>query len=148
MTAQSTVHSDGTQYTRDVGLRHHTDAEISAAAVVQLNTWMVVPDGSVQVTVQEGWITVKGEVEFWYQRSAIESAVKDLAGVRGVINLITVGPQVGPVDSENSTRRPFERAAWIDSKRIQVETSGDKVILRSSVGFFGERGKGGRATRM
>ena len=50
------------------------------------------------MTISGGWITLEGEVEWNYQKEAAEAAVRDLTGVRGVSNRITVRPHVSPSD--------------------------------------------------
>src|SRR6266852_9252674 len=67
-----------------------TDADIAAAAVRALEWDALVPVDKIQVTVSKGWITLKGEVEWQYQRQDAERVVRRLSGVKGVSNLITV----------------------------------------------------------
>jgi osmotically-inducible protein OsmY len=73
-----------------------TDPDIAAAAVHALEWDSSVPAGKVQVTVSKGWVTLRGEVEWQYQRQAAESAIRRLAGVKGVSNLIVVKPSTSP----------------------------------------------------
>src|SRR5947209_18530288 len=69
-----------------------TDPDIAEAAVHALEWDAFVPSGKVQVTVSKGWVTLKGEVEWQYQRQDAERVVRRLTGVKGVSNLITVKP--------------------------------------------------------
>jgi osmotically-inducible protein OsmY len=58
--------------------------------VLKWNT--LVPD-TVEAEVQQGWVTLRGHVDWNYQRDAVDRAVRDIKGVKGVTNLITVKPR-------------------------------------------------------
>jgi osmotically-inducible protein OsmY len=118
----------------------HTDGEIAAAAANQIN-WSstTIPSEGIEVTVREGRITLEGEVEWWYQKISAESAVQYLAGVKGVTNLITIKPKLSPANIETDIQSAFKRNALFDAKKIQVEASGNKVILSGKVRNYGER---------
>ena len=67
-----------------------TDADIAAAAVRALEWDAFVPVDKLDVTVSKGWVTLKGEVEWQYQREDADRVVRRLTGVKGVTNLITI----------------------------------------------------------
>ena len=116
-----------------------TDGEIAATAANQIN-WSstTIPPEGIQVTVREGRISLEGEVEWWYQKSSAETAVQHLAGVKGVTNLITIKPKLSPANIETDIQSAFKRNALFDAKKIEVEASGNKVILRGTVRNYGE----------
>jgi osmotically-inducible protein OsmY len=118
-----------------------TDADIAAAATRALEWDAFVPIEKLDVTVSEGWITLRGEVEWQYQKQDAERVVRRLSGVRGVTNLITVRPRVKP--SPQEVKRKIEdalvRSAETDAERITVEAQGDKVILKGTVRSWAER---------
>jgi len=68
-----------------------------------------------------------------YQQSSAESAVQHLAGVKGVTNLITIKPKLSSATIETDIQSAFKRNALFDARKIQVEASGNKVILRGTV---------------
>ena len=72
------------------GLYVRDDQEIAKAIVSQLNWNVQVPDGLVKARVEDGWIFLSGEVEWDFQRSAAEHCVRNLTGVKGVANYITI----------------------------------------------------------
>src|SRR3979490_2500490 len=85
----------------EVRLSHadeRTDTDIAAAAVRALEWDAFVPIEKLDVTVSKGWVTLKGEVEWMYQREDAYQVVHRLAGVKGVTNLIVVKPRVMPSD--------------------------------------------------
>ncbi len=110
-----------------------TDPDIAAAAVHALEWDSSVPAGKVQVTVSKGWITLRGEVEWQYQRQAAESLVRRLAGVKGVTNLIVVKPSTTPSELKKKIEDALIRNAQVDAKNITVEVQGGKAILRGTV---------------
>jgi osmotically-inducible protein OsmY len=117
------------------------DTEIAHAAVDAL-TWDVqVPDGRVRVKVQSGWLTLDGEVEWWYQKRAAEEAVRNLAGVVGVTNALAVVPRrLSPRDVKKRIRQALHRSVEVDAERIGVEVRGGTVRLTGRVRTWSERG--------
>ncbi|MGA3181053.1 MAG: BON domain-containing protein [Verrucomicrobiota bacterium] len=122
-----------------------TDGDIAASAVRQLNWSTTIPEGTVGITVRDGWITLDGEVEWWYQKTAAENAVMRLTGVKGVTNQITIKPKLAPAAVSTAIKSAFERNAILDANKIQVETSGNNVTLRGKVRSYAEKDEAERA---
>jgi len=118
-----------------------TDAEIAAAALHALEWDAFVPVDKVEVTVSKGWVTLRGEVEWAFQKEDAERLVRRLAGARGVTNVITVKPHARPLSSElkRKIEEALVRSAETDAKRITVEVQGNKVILWGKVRSWAER---------
>jgi osmotically-inducible protein OsmY len=118
-----------------------TDADLAGAATRALEWDAFVPIDKLDVTVSRGWVTLKGEVEWEYQRRSAERAVRRLAGVRGVTNLVSVRPGVQP--SPQRVRRDIEdalvRNAETDADQVTVEVDGDAVILTGPVRSWTEK---------
>jgi osmotically-inducible protein OsmY len=115
------------------------DADIAAAAVRALEWDAFVPVDKLDVTVSKGWVTLKGEVEWQYQKQDAERVVRRLSGVKGVSNLITVKPHVAPSELKEKIEQALLRSAELDAKRITVEVSGSKVTLKGTVRSWAER---------
>jgi osmotically-inducible protein OsmY len=118
-----------------------TDADIAAAASHALEWDAFVPIEKLDVTVAKGWVTLKGEVEWEYQKRAAERVIRRLSGVRGVTNLITVKPRVQPSPQELKQRieNALVRSAETDAERISVDVDGGKVVLKGPVRSWTER---------
>jgi osmotically-inducible protein OsmY len=116
-----------------------TDGDIATAAKNHIEWAWTVPTNTVKVTVREGWVTLEGQVEWWYQKDAAENAVRHLLGVKGVSNAITIKPKVTATKVETCIQSAFERSALVDANKIQVETSGNSVTLRGKVRNHAER---------
>jgi osmotically-inducible protein OsmY len=121
------------------GSLKRSDEDI-AWAVANILEWNVlVPHDRVKVQMQDGLVTLSGEVDWGYQKFAAEEAVRYLMGVVWFSNQITVKPTVKPQDIKDKIVSAFQRNALLDSRRITVETRGGWVILRGSVRSWGER---------
>jgi osmotically-inducible protein OsmY len=66
------------------------DAEIRGAALQRLIWGPAIPGGYLDVDVRDGWITLKGDVDFQHQSDAAFEHVATLYGVTGVTNEIKV----------------------------------------------------------
>ena len=120
------------------GSAKRTDTDIATAAVQALKWRLWVPN-QVKVKVEEGWVTLEGEVEWQYQKSTAEDAVRYLTGVKGVSNLVSVKPKVNAGDVKTAIRNALERNARLDAHAITVEATGGNVILRGKVRSWAER---------
>jgi osmotically-inducible protein OsmY len=116
-----------------------TDGDIAATAVDHISWNSTIPKGIAQVTVHDGWITLQGEFAGWHEKDAVESAVKNLQGVKGVTNLITLRSTVAPVGLESVIKAALQRNVMLDADKIQVEVSGSSITLFGKVRNYAER---------
>jgi osmotically-inducible protein OsmY len=117
---------------------HRTDSDIAEAVIKQIDWSTSIPTGSVLATFRNGWVTLEGEVEWWYQKNAVVDLVKQLAGVKGVSNSISILPKVTKATIEADIQSAFKRSAILDAKHIHVQISGNKVILGGKVRNYTE----------
>lgn len=126
-------------------LFERTDTEIAHAAVAALKWNTLVPKDTITVTVAHGWLTLKGSVGWQYQRDAAYKTVRDLTGVKGVTNSVTVKARVKSTDVRDKIEEAFKRSAAIDARRVTVATVDGKVILSGNVHSWFERREAERA---
>jgi osmotically-inducible protein OsmY len=122
-----------------------TDADIAAAAIHALEWNALLPKDEIHVTVSKGWVTLKGEVEWQYQKEEAERVVRRLTGVKGVTNLIAVKPRVTPSEIKQKIEQALVRSAQMDAQRITVDVEGSKVVLKGTVRSWAERQEAERA---
>jgi osmotically-inducible protein OsmY len=121
------------------GAAERTDADIAAAVVRALEWDALVPLDQLEITVSNGWVTLRGEVEWQFQKEDAERVGRRLQGVRGVTNLIVVRPRAQPEDLKRKIEEALVRSAETDAQRITVEVQGDKVVLKGTVRSWAEK---------
>jgi osmotically-inducible protein OsmY len=116
-----------------------SDTEIAEAAGSALKWHSVVPDSLVRIKVEQGWVTLSGELDWEFQRQSAYEAVRPLTGVVGVSNTITLKPQVTPDNIASRIRDALTRHAEHEAKHIEVHVAGSIVTLRGHVDSWEER---------
>jgi osmotically-inducible protein OsmY len=142
--AERAAHRVGgvTAVANDISVRtigERTDSDIAAAAVYALKWNASIPAEKIHVTVDKGWVTLEGEVEWQYQKQEAERAVRGLWGVKGVSNLVTVKPLASPADLKKKIEDALVRNAEVDANNITVEVQESKIILKGKVRSWAER---------
>jgi osmotically-inducible protein OsmY len=121
------------------------DEDIARAAVDALSWNTLIPGNRIRVQVGSGWLTLEGDVDWHYQKSAAYNAVCNLKGVRGISNKIAV-KSVSIHDAVeahivSALKRRFGRRG----NRIQIETRRDHVTLWGDVKSMAESAEAERA---
>ena len=126
-------------------IHRRPDSEIARDAVEAIKRDLPLSWEKIKAIVEDGWITLEGEVEWHYQRERAEEAVQGLRGIRGVTNKIEVRPRVPPMEIKRRIEQALRRSAELDASRISVEASGSEIILRGGVRSWAEREEADRA---
>ena len=116
-----------------------TDTEIAEAVLNALKWHSAVMENRIRIKVEKGFVTLDGEVEWEYQRTAAKSAIENLAGIKMIYNFISVKPRVTASDLKSKINAALHRSAQIDANSINVEVSGSKVILSGTVHSIKEK---------
>ncbi len=115
------------------GWNKKDDNEIAAEIVNAFKWSWRVPDDKVKVKVEKGWVTLEGELEWNYEREAAKDAVKNLTGVTGVANNITIKSERHDAIEQADIESALRRNSSIDEDEISVAVSGTKVTLTGTV---------------
>lgn len=129
---------------QEIEIRLAMDANHSGEELVERANrvlgWMISgPKTGVKVRAENGWLTLRGEALWAYQKQEAEMAVRHLEGVIGVTNLIAVQSNVTPADVKGSIKRAFHRNAEIEANRIEVSVDGTKVTLTGKADNWAQR---------
>lgn len=124
------------KYSSDKG---KSDTEIAKAAVDAIKWNTSIPNDAIKIKVEDSWVYLNGEVSWEYQKNAAKTTVSKLAGVKGVINNISLKKIVAPAEVKNRITKAFERSATLEAKNIQVEVDGHTVKLRGTVHSLAEK---------
>jgi osmotically-inducible protein OsmY len=116
-----------------------SDSDIASAAANALQWHFVLESSDIQPVVKQGWITLSGHVSHGYQKTAAESAVRYLLGVKGVFNVIEVRPEVKATDVKQKIQCAFQRQASLDAKDINVNVDDSAVVLQGTVHSWREK---------
>jgi osmotically-inducible protein OsmY len=132
--------------TVETALPHkRSDAEIAQSSLVALGLSVSIPRDRIKVVVRDGTVYLEGEVEWDFQRQAAARAVRDLAGVTGIVNMVSVRARVVPRDLKRKIAQAFHRSAQFDSDQVVVTVEGTRVKLTGTVSSWAEKNAAGRA---
>ncbi|AGA26358.1 BON domain-containing protein [Singulisphaera acidiphila] len=123
------------------GIHTQTDAETALTSL----KWHVWGPNDIQAIVSQGWVTLKGQVNWEYQRSAAYDSVCFLPGVKGVTNEISLKPKAQPTAIKEAIEKALVRSAEVDAGHVNVETNGSTVTLSGNVGSWNEKDEAGMA---
>lgn len=117
----------------------HTDEDMAAAVMSTLKWQEGVPENAIQVVVERGCVTLRGEVDHGYQRQAAETAVSRMRAVVGLSNQITVRGDEVATDIHAQIVRALARRAQRESARVQVDAHDGVVRLTGTVDSLAEK---------
>ncbi|MFI5016175.1 MAG: BON domain-containing protein [Hyphomicrobiales bacterium] len=118
--------------------RFSDDALAKRAA--DILSWNIqVPSDAIMITVQHGWATLTGAVDWQFQKQAAEDDIRRLSGVQGVHNEIKINPQLQVADIQGRIEDALKRHAAVEAKGIRVTAVDGKVTLEGTVHSWDER---------
>jgi osmotically-inducible protein OsmY len=121
------------------GSTTRTDADI-ARTIDNVLLWTTyLPKDSVKVMVEDGWVTLSGQVQWGFQRTTANAAVRHLLGVKGVTDQITLKSGVSASAVKGDIEAALKRRATSEANGIKVAVSGSEVTLSGKVPTWAER---------
>lgn len=122
-----------------------TDIDIAHAVANALRWDVEVPDDRITARVDEGWVSLKGEVDWEFQRSAAIRAIRNITGVRGVSSNITLKARAFAPEVKTRIENALQRTAKADAAHITVLAMDGEVTLRGKVHSWSARDDAERA---
>ena len=129
-----------------MGIHERSDTEIATAVEHALGWNTSVPPDRVKVTVEKGWVTLSGELDWNFQRHAVERMVRPLKGVVGITDNIRLKALPISVNLSNRIQDALTRQAVREARRIEISMDGSVVTLHGRVHSWAERSAAEGAT--
>ena len=115
------------------GVAARTDADIARSIELALRWTQGLEKEPVKVMVEDGWVTLSGEVKWDYLRRIATGAVRHLMGVRGVTDSITISTHPTPAIVKSEIEAALRRRWDGDADEISVDVTGSTVTLSGTV---------------
>lgn len=123
-------------YAPGIGL----DDEDISRRILDVISWDVsVPKDRVTIEINKGWVTLRGDVDWSYQKRAAEEDISRLFGVMGIDNAIEIRTSADVVGVEGLIKAAFLRNAEFETENIVVTMHGRTVNLTGQVGSYHQR---------
>jgi osmotically-inducible protein OsmY len=128
----------------EIKVRYPSDKKMAddqiAKRALDILAWdTTIPKDKIQVKVQDGWVTLSGDVDWNFQKTDAQRSVRRLSGVVGISNAINVKPRVAADDVKGRIEKALKRSAELDANSIRVTAAGGKVTLEGNVKAWYER---------
>ncbi|HEX7413057.1 MAG TPA: BON domain-containing protein [Bacteroidia bacterium] len=113
-----------------------SDNQIATEVLNALRGSWQIPNDIIKVKVENGWITLSGELNWNYQKDTSKNLVTHLLGVKGVTNNITIKSSVHDEIEKRDIELALGRNWAINDQDIHVSVLGHKVTLIGKVSSF------------
>jgi osmotically-inducible protein OsmY len=120
-------------------LGQRTDSDIARSAQTVLSWISGFPTDQIKIMVENGWLTLSGEVEWQYQKEAAADSLRYLVGVIGVSDQIALKARASSMAVKADIEAALKRRAQAESQDIEVSVNEGEVTLTGTVHSWAER---------
>lgn len=120
------------------------DSELAEDIVFSLKADLLVPDEKIQVKVENGWVTLEGEVHWNFQREAAKRSIEHTEGVRGVFNHLKIRSELNDEIEQKAIEAALHRSWAVNDENIHVHVLGRTVKLTGTVASLYQKEEAGR----
>lgn len=120
------------------------DSDIAKEAIYALRSDLIVPDEKIQVKVENGWVTLEGDVIWNFQREAAKRSIEHISGVRGVFNHLKIRSELNDAIEQKQIEAALHRSWSVDDENIKVQVNGRTVKLTGTVSSLYQKDEAGR----
>ncbi len=116
-----------------------SDEDIANAVINRMAWNAQIPAGKIMVKVEQGWVTLSGKVDWYYQKISAENDIRHLLGVAGVSNMISITPTASASDISNNIDHALNRSWFFNDDDVSVSAIGGKVHLTGTADSWHDR---------
>lgn len=120
------------------GLRGKNDIEIAREIKAAFDANSVIPQDQLEVKVENGWVTLDGELSWDYLRDITENTIQHLPWIKGIYNNIIITPEPHDPIDKNDIMKALKRSS-IEDREITVSVAGTTVKLSGTVHTWHQR---------
>lgn len=121
------------------GAHKRTDTEIANAIEHVVGWSTTVPREKVKILVENGWVNLSGELNWHFERQALENMIRPLKGVIGINDRVTLKPLAMATDLSTRIQNALTRQAVREAKHVDVHVDGNVVTLRGKLHSIAEK---------
>jgi osmotically-inducible protein OsmY len=127
-----------------VGINSKTGSEIATEVLNGFKWSWEIPNDKIKVKVENGWVTLDGELEWNYQKDAAKKSVNNVLGVQGVTNNILIKSESNDSIEKTDIERALRRNWAINDREIGVSVTGNIVTLSGVVHSLYQKDQAGK----
>ncbi|MEO6305242.1 MAG: BON domain-containing protein [Bacteroidia bacterium] len=109
------------------------DKELADEVVAALRWNWQIPDDKIKVKVEDGWITLEGDLEWNYQREEAQKSLTSLIGIKGFTNKLNIKSNRIDEIEKKTIEAALARNWALEHEDILVKVQGNKVSLTGVV---------------